>query len=299
MIGAWPVSISGRVPTLAEVADPALRALLGGQGGSVLSPGNRQYTVEGQRYTAVVRPVELQPGVRWMVGVYAPESDFSLGTQRADDLRLTTILLAGLLGSLLAWPLLARAVRPMKALQHQATTDPLTGLRNRASFLAQLDEALSTPQGSDVPERHLGVAIVDLDGFKRINDTYGHAAGDEVLLAVGGRMLAAMRPGDTLGRLGGDEFALLAQGASREEVRLRVEGVLAALVRRPVLVGAQEHGVQATAGLAFHDPTEPLTEPHPRTTLLARADAALIAGKRREKGRVWADGESTMSNLFS
>ncbi|PNY80232.1 GGDEF domain-containing protein [Deinococcus koreensis] len=293
----WPVSIRERVPTLEEVADPALRVLLGAGGTGRLSSGNHRYSVDGQRYTAVVKPVQLQPGVRWLVGVYAPESDFSLGLQPSNRVRVISIALACLLSALLAWPLLARAVRPMSTLQHQATTDPLTGLRNRASFLAQLDEALSRPRDTD-PGRCLGVAIFDLDGFKQINDRYGHAAGDEVLLAVGARMLAAVRPGDTLGRLGGDEFALLAVGASREEVRLRVEGVLAALIRRPVVVGEQAHPVRATAGLSFHDPAEPLTEPHPRTTLMARADAALIAGKQREKGRVWVAGESTLATIF-
>ncbi|MFC6750159.1 GGDEF domain-containing protein [Deinococcus aquaticus] len=194
-----------------------------------------------------------------------------------------------------------RAARhaPLAELQRQATTDYLTGLPNRASFMAQLNETLRDPPGSAA----LGVAMFDLDGFKQVNDTFGHHTGDEVLHAVGARMLAALRVGDTLGRLGGDEFALLIQANSREEVRLRVEGVLDAIARRPIIVDGISHALASTAGLAFHDTdtrtTHP-TEPRPENSaqLIARADTALIRGKRREKGRVWVEGEVTMPTLF-
>ncbi|WP_309573217.1 diguanylate cyclase domain-containing protein [Deinococcus sp.] len=292
---AWPGSVGGHLPTLKEIADPALQTLLGAS--SHVTPGTQGYTVNGQQYASVVRPVQLTPGVQWMVGVYAPVSDFTAGLQRT-DYRLATILLACVLGSLLAWPLLERAVKPMRALHQQATTDPLTGLHNRGSFLAQLDEVLDRALTTTQTGRQLGVAILDLDGFKEINDTYGHPAGDEVLLAVGARLLAALRPGDILGRLGGDEFALLVDGASREEVQLRVEGMIAALARRPVTVDQFEHPVRATAGLAFYDPAVPQITPLRRTAVMARADTALIRGKRRVKGRVWVDGESTLPDLL-
>lgn len=293
---AWPVSVAGRVPALTEVADQPLKAMLGSS--ARVAPGIRTFVVAGEPYAAVVRPVRLGPGVEWMVGVYAPSRDFTVGLQRTDRLRLATILLTCVLGSLLAWPLLGRAIRPMRALHQQATTDPLTGLHNRGSFLAQLDEVLDAASDRGLGGRHLGVAIFDLDGFKAINDVHGHAAGDEMLLAVGARLLAALRPGDILGRLGGDEFAVLIDGATREEVTLRVEGAIAALARRPVTVDQAEHTIRATAGLAFFDPRDPLITPLRRTSVMARADTALIRGKRREKGRVWVDGESVMAGVL-
>lgn len=302
---AWPVSVQERVPKLSEVADPALRDLLDAQGALRLLDGAKHYRLDGTAYSAVIKPVEIQPGMRWMVGVYAPESDFTQSVQGAPRQHLLFIVLASLVSSLIAWPIVTRATRPLAALQRQATTDNLTGLRNRASFMAQLAEQLRWRAGPDAGGRHLGVAIFDLDGFKAVNDNYGHPIGDEVLHAVGARMLAAVRAGDTLGRLGGDEFALLVEGNSREEVRLRVEGVLQAVARRPVIVNGRQHDLSATAGLAFHDLSAPISSgPHIngtvplQTTLLARADTALIRGKKREKGRVWVEGEVTMPTLF-
>lgn len=299
---AWPVSVQGRVPTLQEVADPALSALLRQH---ARQEGVWHYVVGGQRYAAVVRGVEIQPGMRWKVGVYAPETDFTPGVQATSRRHLMLTLLASLISSLIAWPFVSRATRPLAALQRQATTDALTGLRNRASFLAQLNEHLRSPTILDTALEgalntsgsHLGVAIFDLDGFKGVNDTYGHQIGDEVLHAVGARMLAAVRVSDTLGRLGGDEFALLVRGQSEAEIRLRVEGVLHAVARRPIVVDHIQHELTATAGLAF---LETVGRParDPQSELLARADAALIKGKKREKGRVWVEGEVTMPTLF-
>lgn len=287
---AWPGEASaGSIPLLRDVADPALRALLDRERPSSLQPGTHWYDVSGQQFAAVIRPVEVQPGVTWMIGVYAPTTDFTsgLGGNRRP---LTFVLLVSLVGSLLAWPVVLRATRPLVELQRQATTDYLTGLPNRASFVAQLEESLRAPGAES-----LGLAVFDLDGFKAVNDTFGHHAGDEVLHAVGARMLAALRAGDTLGRLGGDEFALLVQATSREEVRLRVEGVLEAVARRPVVVDGVAHALASTAGLAFLDPDEGSLS---SAQWLARADTALIRGKRRGKGRVWVEGEVTMPTLF-
>ncbi|WP_291426715.1 diguanylate cyclase [Deinococcus sp.] len=283
---AWPVQVHGHVPRLSEVADPALQALLGHRDRLPPMVNNqndlRQFMVGGQRYAAVLRQFQLQPSQHWIIGIYAPESDFTGELNKLRTQQLYFVFLLTLLSAALSWPLAFQATRPMSALQHQATTDALTGLQNRASFLAHLRELLA-PQ----TEQELGVVILDLDGFKTVNDTFGHARGDEVLRLIAQRLKAAVRDGDILSRLGGDEFALIIQGATRETVRLRAEGIIHGL-QQSVRIEGIEHRLGATAGLAFR-----ATEAQPSAEeLLARADKALLRGKRQGKGRVWISGES-------
>ncbi len=314
----WPLAVKGYLPVLKDVGDAPLLALLDKDGKLTKLSDVTTYSVNEQHYAAVARTLDMQPGLRWTIGVYAPTSDFTQGLQDINGRHMLFILLASVVSILVAWPLATQTTRPFATLQKQATTDPLTGLRNRASFLAELDTTVKSvydKENSGNPIPQIGVAIFDLDGFKSINDTFGHATGDDVLHAVGARMLSAVRVGDTLGRLGGDEFALIIQGKSREEVRLRVEGVLDAIARKPITVDGIEHEVKSTAGLVFQD-MEPLESVGSESVgsesvgsetvgsetvqvrLLSRADVALIRGKRRGKGRVWVDGEITMPTLF-
>lgn len=299
---AWPRTIQGRVPDLAEVGDPALRALLDdgglprlGADKGISSEVTRRYLVGDEPYAAVLRRVEVQPGTNWVVGVYAPESDFTGDLNGVFRQHLVIIAVMALLSALIAWPLAFSATQPFAALQRHATTDALTGLRNRASFIAQLSEdlrhAATSPQ-----TKELGVVILDLDGFKAVNDDYGHAVGDEVLHAVGARLLGAVRVGDTLGRLGGDEFALIVHGETREGVRLRAEGLLQAIVRWPIAVNDVPHQLGATSGLVFCErglaALTTLEEIDQAShNLLLRADTALLRGKKKEKGRVWLADE--------
>ena len=286
---AWPNAVQGRIPTLSEVDDPPLQALLsGGTLNDVLSgnaEGVRQFSAGGQRYGAALRRFEVQPGMSWMIGVYAPEADFTGELGRLYDQQLWVILGVMLLSAALAWPLAFQATRPMNALHRQATTDALTGLQNRASFLAHLREVLSDPPNA---QGEVGVVILDLDGFKAVNDTFGHARGDSVLAEIARRLQESVRSGDVLSRLGGDEFALIVKGRSREVVRLRVEGIIQDLQRRSVQLGSIEHQLGGTAGLAFREGEAD----NSAEELLARADKALLRGKRQGKGRVWISGES-------
>ena len=98
-------------------------------------------------------------------------------------------------------------------LAFDATHDSLTGLRNRPALIERVEEALTRLQRR---ESILAVLFIDLDGFKRINDRYGHDTGDDVLRAVAQRLSAAVRPSDMLARLGGDEFVVLCESLSTE-----------------------------------------------------------------------------------
>ncbi|WP_432827508.1 diguanylate cyclase domain-containing protein [Dactylosporangium sp. CA-092794] len=146
-------------------------------------------------------------------------------------------------------------------LRHQATHDGLTGLANRALFDARLS-ALSVPAA---------VLLVDLNGFKAVNDTYGHHVGDAVLAGVADRLAAATTPGGTAARLGGDEFAVLLPGADAAAAAGVAERFLA-LLAAPMLVDGHHLPVRATVGIADGPPGDP-------DALLRRADTEMYRNK--------------------
>jgi len=133
-------------------------------------------------------------------------------------------------------------------LAHQAFHDPVTGLANRALFADRVQHALAraTREQSTV-----GVIFIDLDDFKTINDSLGHASGDAVLQEVSHRMRAAVRPTDTVARFGGDEFAVLVEEVERSQEAVDVaERVLEAL-NAPIDTGHKELFVGASVGLCL------------------------------------------------
>jgi len=160
-------------------------------------------------------------------------------------------------------------------LQHNAFHDALTGLANRALFADRLGHALArTDRGSS----SLAVLLVDLDDFKSVNDSAGHAAGDRLLQAVGDRLRTQLRPGDTIARLGGDEFAVLledADGATATVAAARVQDALAGLATED---GGT--GVAASIGIAVGAAGQ-----HDAAELLRSADVAMYAAKQAGKGR--------------
>jgi diguanylate cyclase (GGDEF)-like protein len=170
-------------------------------------------------------------------------------------------LLAGL-GTLIASALVRADL--MHRLADQAVTDELTGLPNRRGWYAQLDAALARARRA---HGSVSVVVLDLDGFKEINDRRGHAAGDRLLRTASARWLAALRQSDVLGRVGGDEFAVLLEGADRgavEDIVARLEQAL-----------APTHG--ASAGLAAWDGEEDAS------ALVSRADTRMYDRKRQRR----------------
>ena len=167
-------------------------------------------------------------------------------------------------------------------LRHQALHDPLTGLPNRVLFVDRLSHALVRRGASG------GVAVlfVDLDEFKAINDTLGHAAGDELLRMVAERLTTVLRAEDTACRLGGDEFAFLLEDAPRERVLSVAERILAALAD-PFEIGGHAAILSASIGVAIGGGT-PSTAASGETAdeLLRDADTAMYAAKSIGKGRI-------------
>ncbi len=176
--------------------------------------------------------------------------------------------------------LVVALVDSQEALRFQAFHDPLTGLANRALFADRLRHGLELHRRDLRP---LSLLYCDLDGFKTVNDTLGHDAGDEVIRAAAERLRAVTRPGDTVARMGGDEFAILVEdGGDATTVVARIlDGFTqpAAVGRDLVPIAASIGVVELSAGAASPQPAE----------FLHRADAAMYHAKRTGKGRavVW------------
>ncbi|MBC7841743.1 MAG: EAL domain-containing protein [Gemmatimonadaceae bacterium] len=160
---------------------------------------------------------------------------------------------------------------------HDAFHDPLTGLPNRALFCDRVTHALSRLQRT--ANYTTTVLFLDLDDFKSVNDTLGHAAGDRVLAAVGDRLCSVTRECDTVARLGGDEFAiLLEEPESRDEVLAIVTRVYTALAA-PLRVNGRDLAIAASIGVAF------ATAEDNATTLLRNADVAMYEAKESGTSR--------------
>ncbi|WP_161304783.1 EAL domain-containing protein [Streptomyces sp. SID5785] len=175
-------------------------------------------------------------------------------------------------------------VRLQAQLQHNAEHDPLTDLPNRSLFTKRVGQALTGRRATD---RGTAVLFIDLDGFKQVNDTIGHQAGDELLVQAARRLAESVRSSDTAARLGGDEFAALIVGdggrddAAREQHIYELADRLRVTLSQPYAIGGhQDVRVAASIGVAFAEPDITAGE------LLRNADLAMYRVKATGKGRV-------------
>lgn len=203
-------------------------------------------------------PLFVERGALGALNVYRAGEDASFSSAEAEVIERFATMAA----------LAFDAARQREVLREQAATDGLTGLLNKRASHEQLERALERARESGAP---LSVVVVDLDHFKAINDTYGHAEGDKALRAVADRLRAVVRAGDQVGRLGGEEFALILPGASAAQAVATAERVRAAVAA--LQVGDRHLTVSAGVATLPTETREPLD-------LLELADAALYAAKR-------------------
>ncbi len=157
---------------------------------------------------------------------------------------------------------------------HEALHDALTGLPNRSLLLDRIDHAIRRAERS---EQAVAVLFCDLDGFKTVNDSLGHSAGDELLVLVGKRIAEYVRPADTVARLGGDEFAVLVEEIGEPSDAARAARRILEALEAPFVVGGREVYVGASIGIATGTGSVEM--------LLRNADLAMYRAKSRGKSR--------------
>ena len=262
-------------PRVEDLKDDASRAAgLTASGGT----GWTRHQLDGQVYHSSTAEIGVN---EWTLVAVAPEDDFTsrfAGLQRSNVMTLIAIA-AGVL--VLALPLTRLALRDVGSLQSEATSDSLTRLLNRRSFESRAERMLD---GAMRRRRSTGAIMVDIDHFKRLNDSYGHHAGDEILKAVAGRVRHAVPKSDLVGRLGGDELSVLVENADLAATRAVATRIHNAVTDTPISTPRGPVYVTVSIGAAATDGLDEMTLDH----LLKAADRALYASKRAGRNRVTA-----------
>jgi diguanylate cyclase (GGDEF)-like protein len=203
-------------------------------------------------------------------------------------------IVLGLLLAMLTWQLTTtreRAVAIAKGMTHElrelATTDFLTDLSNRRHFMAQIEQELARVQRLDTQQAT--VVVLDLDHFKRINDTHGHAAGDAVLKHFAALLRGELRKIDTAGRMGGEEFAIILPGANATAAQAFGERLRKKVAQTTIMYGGQAIRVTVSIGIATMTPEDTSAD-----AALVRADEALYRAKEGGRDRVEVAIESVV-----
>lgn len=179
---------------------------------------------------------------------------------------------------------LASMLLMQQKMQRLAETDPLTGLANRRVLTDRI-EALMAPGTDNAPP--FALVLLDLDGFKPVNDRLGHAAGDELLIAVGARLTEAAGPEAIVARIGGDEFAVLVPGADNAATQMLTTKLLSPLVT-PIMIDGEPVRIGASCGTACW-PVDGTS----REELMRQADLALYSGKSEARVAVAQPARTT------
>lgn len=184
---------------------------------------------------------------------------------------------------------LARTIRELeasqRALAEQATTDPLTRLKNRRALYQEGKHGLALSLRNNTP---MSLMLLDLDHFKQINDTYGHQAGDKVLIAIAGLLKRMSRTVDTVARVGGEEFAIVLPGTGRDGATVLAERIRTAVEKAPFQAHGEPLTLTISIGVATYgtDPSDTIDG------LLKVADHRLYTAKKEGRNRVCVTGDA-------
>jgi diguanylate cyclase (GGDEF)-like protein/PAS domain S-box-containing protein len=242
----------------------------------------------GQQALAIVHPDDRDFGERLLADVIRTPGAEIAGELRARHADGSWRTIETVMKNLLDDPAVDgvvvnyRDITTRKALEEelrrQAFHDSLTGLANRALFADRLEHALARTRRFGSP---LAVLFLDLDDFKTVNDSLGHGEGDELLIAVGERLVGAMRAGDTIARMGGDEFAVLVEDPTDAAAPVVVAERLLASLEQPFARGGKELFVHASVGVAISTSRSQSAD-----ELLRDADVSMYTAKSTGKNRV-------------
>jgi len=173
----------------------------------------------------------------------------------------------------------SKAYRALAALRDRATRDALTGVWNRGTIFETLAQELARAGREGTP---LAIVMVDLDQFKTINDTFGHAAGDAVVQQASRRLSASVRTYDHVGRFGGDEFLVVLSNCDREQAGMLSERLRQSVVSPPMKVEGRELQISCSLGVAFTDDPGQVSV----AALVQSADEALYRAKQGGRNRI-------------
>lgn len=257
----------------------ALWSLIKNMDHSTLLKGSTlDFSVGGERYLAVVRSFPGNSSWPWIMAVVAPENDFIGIFRKARRQHLLLALIYSVGITLIIFFLAGRFLKPVRRLLHYAHFDPMTDLYNRRAFFESSEKIVSEAEAKKTP---LCLAMADVDNFKSINDTYGHSVGDELLIAIAGRLRGALDDRDLIGRYGGEEFILLLAGADSERGMKVCERLRKAICDSQIQTAAGLLNAAVSIGVA------PLSIDNPDLqTTIDQADYALLRAKGAGKNRI-------------
>lgn len=201
-------------------------------------------------------------------------NDYELEGDDCFEARLSALPDGNILGSIRD---ISERVRMERLLTYQALHDGLTGLPNRQLLATELQDALQHTSPSDC---QVGVLFLDLDGFKRINDGLGHAAGDELLVEVANRLREAVRPDDIVARIGGDEFIVMSGSLRNLDEAEFVAERIHSILEIPIRIAGTDMSISASIGIALSD-----IQGSDAEALIANADSAMYRAKDRGRAR--------------
>lgn len=234
-----------------------------------------------------IRKIQEQQHQEWLPVIFlsaSAEDDDIEGAILAggDDYLMKPISQKVLSAKMLAMQRIAdmrrRLVESNLALEQLASTDHLTGVANRRAFEVMLDREITFTRRYDVP---MACAMFDLDKFKVVNDTYGHDAGDAVLVEVSKRIKIALRDSDIIGRLGGEEFGIILHNVKEEDVFKVFDRYRSIVAEHPVVYEGTEIPITASIGVAMY--TGKLED---KAAVLKRADESLYEAKETGRNKV-------------